>query len=371
MERPRAPSINRRSRSRHRFRESAGGGRGPRSLGPLRLEDNPALLTNRVSAVAGMPAVVNSVAAVDGEGPRRAPVPALHRLADRPTHVGPRAGVRRAGGRAAARSRQRRGEPPVRADRRGRRRRPRRCARGRGVLRPRLRIPKAGKRAAIAAGLRASDPETDVVVVLDADTIWPPDARLQRGRAPRGRGDRTQWSRCGSRRSRRCSTRVGSRGPIVPTFRPFARRCCRTSRRRRSLWPCRETTPREALHSPRRRRRPQRGAQAARQPRAPTPPPQGCGSRAESRPARLLPAGHRRPVNSLSLTAAARRRPRTRPRCAGGVPRTTTSGGRRIAPAAGPRVGVRRPEQAGRRRCQSSGGIGGHRVLTLALVAVT
>jgi cellobiuronic acid synthase len=37
-----------------------------------------------------------------------------------------------------------------------------------------LRIPKAGKRAAIAAGLRASDPETDVVVVLDSDTIWRP-----------------------------------------------------------------------------------------------------------------------------------------------------------------------------------------------------
>jgi glycosyltransferase involved in cell wall biosynthesis len=47
-----------------------------------------------------------------------------------------------------------------------------------------LRIPKAGKRAAIAAGLRASDPETDVVVVLDSDTIWAPDARLQRGPAP-------------------------------------------------------------------------------------------------------------------------------------------------------------------------------------------
>jgi glycosyltransferase involved in cell wall biosynthesis len=47
-----------------------------------------------------------------------------------------------------------------------------------------LRIPKAGKRAAIAAGLRAGDPETDVVVVLDSDTIWAPDARLQRGPAP-------------------------------------------------------------------------------------------------------------------------------------------------------------------------------------------
>jgi len=39
-----------------------------------------------------------------------------------------------------------------------------------------LRIPKAGKRAAIAAGLRASDPDTDVVVVLDSDTVWTPGA---------------------------------------------------------------------------------------------------------------------------------------------------------------------------------------------------
>src|SRR4051812_20178206 len=39
-----------------------------------------------------------------------------------------------------------------------------------------LRIPKNGKRAAIAAGLRASDPTTDVVVVLDSDTIWAADA---------------------------------------------------------------------------------------------------------------------------------------------------------------------------------------------------
>jgi hyaluronan synthase len=35
-----------------------------------------------------------------------------------------------------------------------------------------LRIPKSGKRAAIAVGLEASDPGTDVVVVLDSDTIW-------------------------------------------------------------------------------------------------------------------------------------------------------------------------------------------------------
>jgi hyaluronan synthase len=35
-----------------------------------------------------------------------------------------------------------------------------------------LRIPKSGKRAAIAAGLRASDPSTDVVIVVDSDTSW-------------------------------------------------------------------------------------------------------------------------------------------------------------------------------------------------------
>src|SRR4051812_30926558 len=39
-----------------------------------------------------------------------------------------------------------------------------------------IRIPKAGKRAAIAVGLRASDPETEVVVVLDSDTVWAEDA---------------------------------------------------------------------------------------------------------------------------------------------------------------------------------------------------
>jgi hyaluronan synthase len=35
-----------------------------------------------------------------------------------------------------------------------------------------LRVPKRGKRAAIAAGLAASDPDTDVVVVVDSDTVW-------------------------------------------------------------------------------------------------------------------------------------------------------------------------------------------------------
>jgi hyaluronan synthase len=35
-----------------------------------------------------------------------------------------------------------------------------------------LRLPKVGKRGAIAAGLQASDPRTDVVVVLDSDTVW-------------------------------------------------------------------------------------------------------------------------------------------------------------------------------------------------------
>ena len=39
-----------------------------------------------------------------------------------------------------------------------------------------LRIPKAGKRAAIAAGLDATDGSTDIVVVLDSDTVWEPNA---------------------------------------------------------------------------------------------------------------------------------------------------------------------------------------------------
>jgi hyaluronan synthase len=39
-----------------------------------------------------------------------------------------------------------------------------------------LRIPKAGKREAIAAGLQRTDPTTDVVVLLDSDTLWAPDA---------------------------------------------------------------------------------------------------------------------------------------------------------------------------------------------------
>jgi hyaluronan synthase len=39
-----------------------------------------------------------------------------------------------------------------------------------------LRVPKAGKRSAIAAGLSASDARTDVVVVLDSDTVWEPNA---------------------------------------------------------------------------------------------------------------------------------------------------------------------------------------------------
>ena len=37
-----------------------------------------------------------------------------------------------------------------------------------------IRIAKQGKRAAIAAGFRASDPDTDVVFVVDSDTIWTP-----------------------------------------------------------------------------------------------------------------------------------------------------------------------------------------------------
>jgi cellulose synthase/poly-beta-1,6-N-acetylglucosamine synthase-like glycosyltransferase len=39
-----------------------------------------------------------------------------------------------------------------------------------------LRIPKAGKRAAVAVGLAATDRSTDVVVVVDSDTIWEPGA---------------------------------------------------------------------------------------------------------------------------------------------------------------------------------------------------
>src|SRR4051812_7293971 len=39
-----------------------------------------------------------------------------------------------------------------------------------------VRLPKVGKRDAIEAGLRASDPATDVVVVVDSDTVWAPGA---------------------------------------------------------------------------------------------------------------------------------------------------------------------------------------------------
>jgi hyaluronan synthase len=39
-----------------------------------------------------------------------------------------------------------------------------------------LRLPRAGKRSAIAAGLAETDPATDVVVVLDSDTVWARDA---------------------------------------------------------------------------------------------------------------------------------------------------------------------------------------------------
>jgi hyaluronan synthase len=37
-----------------------------------------------------------------------------------------------------------------------------------------LRVPKAGKRAAIASGFAAADETTDVVVVVDSDTVWMP-----------------------------------------------------------------------------------------------------------------------------------------------------------------------------------------------------
>jgi hyaluronan synthase len=39
-----------------------------------------------------------------------------------------------------------------------------------------LLVPKAGKRTAIAVGLAASNPGTEVVVVLDSDTVWEPGA---------------------------------------------------------------------------------------------------------------------------------------------------------------------------------------------------
>src|SRR4051794_3239208 len=39
-----------------------------------------------------------------------------------------------------------------------------------------LRIAKVGKRGAIAAGFAVSDPGSDVVLVLDSDTVWAPDA---------------------------------------------------------------------------------------------------------------------------------------------------------------------------------------------------
>jgi cellulose synthase/poly-beta-1,6-N-acetylglucosamine synthase-like glycosyltransferase len=39
-----------------------------------------------------------------------------------------------------------------------------------------IRIPKSGKREAIATGLDASNGTSDVIVVLDSDTVWEPDA---------------------------------------------------------------------------------------------------------------------------------------------------------------------------------------------------
>ena len=117
---------------------------------------------------------------------------------------------------------------------------------------------------------------------------------------------------------------VGSRGPIVPTFRPFARRCCRTNRRRRSLWPCTETTPREALirfmgvaaRTEARKRRVNLVRQLLRRRDAvvaPSPVPRVSSSG--------TPAAGQLPLPDPSRP----RRPRTRPRCAGGVPPTTAS----------------------------------------------
>ena len=42
-----------------------------------------------------------------------------------------------------------------------------------------VRLPKVGKRGAVAAALQRSDPRTDVVVVLDSDTVWAPDALVE------------------------------------------------------------------------------------------------------------------------------------------------------------------------------------------------
>ena len=39
-----------------------------------------------------------------------------------------------------------------------------------------LELPKSGKRAAIAAGLAAAQPDTDVVLLVDSDTVWMPGA---------------------------------------------------------------------------------------------------------------------------------------------------------------------------------------------------
>src|SRR5829696_915740 len=39
-----------------------------------------------------------------------------------------------------------------------------------------LRIPKSGKRAAVATGFEAAAPDTDIIVVLDSDTVWEPGA---------------------------------------------------------------------------------------------------------------------------------------------------------------------------------------------------
>src|SRR3954454_3610660 len=51
-----------------------------------------------------------------------------------------------------------------------------RCARGCGVLRPRAADPEGGEARGDCGAPRASDPETDVVVVLHSDTIWAPGA---------------------------------------------------------------------------------------------------------------------------------------------------------------------------------------------------
>ena len=115
--------------------------------------------------------------ALGREGARRPPLPAVRGRSGRADGHGARAGLPRAGGRL-----------PARAGERARRRADR-ADRGRGRRRARLspRSPPttatgccASRRPASARrsprGWRRSDPATDVVVVVDSDTVWQPGA---------------------------------------------------------------------------------------------------------------------------------------------------------------------------------------------------